>query len=528
MKEYSNHSDSFAQAWQEAFDGAEQAPGPQVWDNIHQSLAGGATASAMANIFDEAEVEPSTDVWDKVESALAQDEAALYKRKMRRYQYVAAAAIALLFLLGGRDLYKGSFNNSTNLADRDAQETEENPLNVSGDAAPLSLASVAPSLDKGNSIKSTGNAIILPASSEEIVPTQMVAASIERPATGTVGQNALGNQEPAIVLSDENRLPPALAFEPKMVLVSADEESQRESILLTSLARTEPVLAQHSQPMEERMIYLDPTYVKRPARRASTESKPTPDRAFASVAMNGGGFAPNYRNLLTPGAENIESFGFVAAGTQEDVEELEENMRGGGSVSTGIQVGIPVAEKWMVYTGAGIGNYQVKGESRMSFSLQEDNSNAALPVTASTYRLVRESFNNQNQPDLEDLHQVTENFQYLSVPAQVGYLAMDKKVQVWLIGGVNADVFLRNTVMSDIESHENLVVNATNPNSPYQPVVVSGVLGTDVSYQLSDHWSVSVQPTIRQAVNSIAKNGEVFSGRPSFFDLGFRLKYHVQ
>ncbi|HAA17025.1 MAG TPA: hypothetical protein DCE41_37055 [Cytophagales bacterium] len=521
MKEYSNHRDSFAQAWQEAFEGAEQAPGPQVWDNIHQSLAGGATASAMANIFDEAEVAPSADVWDKVESTLAQDEAVLYKRKMRRYQYVAAAAIALLLLLGGRDLYKGTFENTSTLADVGDKPTEADFFNPQ--ESYRSLASTVSSHKDPSGKGLCEGSFTAPNTIMDEVGVPTLMASLDG------GNEEISRLEENTILgSGESRLPQTMAFEPKMVLVSSEEDIERSALLLNPLSRTEPVMAQHSQPMEERMIYLDPSYVKRPGRNTSVSRSSTPSGPFASLAMNGGSFNPNYQNLLNSGPELTQSFGFVADGTSEAVESLEQNMSGAGSISAGVQVGIPVAQRWMLYTGAGIGNYQVKGESEISFSLQIPGSNAALPTTASTYQMVRESFNNQNDQSEVDPYQVTENFQFVSVPVQMGYLALDKKVQVWLLGGVSADVFLRNTVVSEIFSHENLIVNANDPSSPYQPVVVSGVIGTDVSYQLSDHWSVSVQPTVRQAINSIAKDGEVFSGTPSFFDLGFRLKYHVQ
>ncbi|MEL6534848.1 MAG: outer membrane beta-barrel protein [Bacteroidota bacterium] len=523
MKEYSNHSDSFAQAWQEAFEGAEQAPSPQVWDNIHQTLAGGATASAMATIFDEAEMAPSGDVWDKVESTLAQDEAALYKSKMRRYQYVAAAAIALLLLLGGRTIYTGLNDNGPAMAEANEQLPSFEEISNAVLASTTTTMEATPYKAGASKCGVKGTAI--PSYMEGVSNFGMIASVEDTP---SASETSSGKDIHAVSYSEENRLPQALAFEPQMVLVSSEDDSERNSLLLNPLSSSQPIVADISQPMEDRMIYLDPTYVKRPAQTNESGRKSPLEGSFASFAMNGGGFNPNYQNQLSSNSSFDQSVGFVADGTQEAVEELEENMRGAGSVSAGIQVGFPLGRRWMMYTGGGIGNYQVRGESKISFSLQQENSNAALPTTTSTYHLVRESFNNQNDQSDVDAYQVTENFQYVSVPLQVGYLALNKKVQVWLMGGVNADVFLRNTVVSEVFSHETLVVNANDPNSPYQPVVVSGVVGTDVSYQLSDHWSVSVQPTIRQAINSIAKDGEVFSGNPSFFDLGFRLKYHVQ
>lgn len=515
MKGFNNHQDEFAKAWQDAFADAEHTPGEGVWDGIHESLAGDASAAALSSIFDEVEHSPGAEVWDKVEAALAQDEAAMYKRKMHRYQYLAAAAIALLLLLGGRSLYRElPVSLDANSPVMVSIPQDFGPLNTGlsnsrteGSQTSTRLLALSQPAEQSITAVNSADRMLSSPSSRQQVPVSFTSGKIPN-------NEQLGQEEADLV----------------HMISSLSVSDSNDDLSLAALEGKAGFLAfDQNQPKVKREIFPNPTFVDIPDFQKEVIRSAS---SFASLAVNSGLFTPNYSSggsaPFSGDSRAVNAFTTSNPNAMAEIQSLGKETNAGLSGSVGLQVGVPLAEKWIALVGASLGSYQATGTSNFVYEIPE--TNERVPASASTYRALNESFENQYRTTLlPHDYEITETFQYVSVPVQVGYkLASSKKLDWWVIGGGSADIFLRHSLTSDVDEYLSTQFKAGDELSPYNPVVVSGTLGTDVSYQLSPNWSISVQPSLKMAVNSLVKKGEPVSGNPAFFDLGFRLKYHIQ
>ena len=525
MKEFNHQDDAFAKAWQEALSGAEQAPSASLWDRVAESMAGDATAAAAAALFDDAEVPPSPEVWDKVESTLAHDRAALYQLKMRRAQYLAAAAIALLLLLGGNTLFRNW--NSTRYAAPMAVkpyepavewETLQNYLDPSTTDQGVNTNSMVASLEpQGNdtptelAAESAPQVLASTSVSSEASPANQPQISTELPQQGT---------QSTVLASAEAHEPTPI--EDSNSLVVEQESKVVQSPAPTLIAPAQPILASaEAYPSQDRMIYINPQYVNR--EEVQPESKALDP--VASLALTGGYFSPNYRSQFMSEQGRASMDNFVSPFAIEAVNQLENSIQGGISQSVAVGVGLPLAKRWILNIGAQLGLFRAKGQSHYTF---QDNGET-IPTTTSTFEALSASYDYQNQPRVINNYEVTENYTLASMPVQAGFLVHQGKVDVWLTAGASADIFLQNKVVSEWDQFATQKYSILDGNaSPYQPVMVSGVVGTEVNYQLSPAWSVSVAPSVKMTLNSLAKEGEAFTGTPTFVDMGLRLKYHGQ
>jgi hypothetical protein len=119
---------------------------------------------------------------------------------------------------------------------------------------------------------------------------------------------------------------------------------------------------------------------------------------------------------------------------------------------------------------------------------------------------------------------ITSSLEFISVPVQAGYLIVNKKVGVQLNAGVSTDLFIQNTLATNGDGIKE-TTQGSGEDSPYRTVNFSGLLGTEFSYRLGQHYRLAVNPGLRYPFSSIYKSDIGIEATPLTFDVGLKFRY---
>ena len=104
---------------------------------------------------------------------------------------------------------------------------------------------------------------------------------------------------------------------------------------------------------------------------------------------------------------------------------------------------------------------------------------------------------------------------------QAGYLLLDRKLFITLLGGFSNDLLLSKKVEDESGTFEPQYVE-----DGVRTYNISGLIGTEFGYTIGGNYSISVMPQLRQSINSVSTIDP--NMKPTFFEFGFRLKYMVR
>ena len=93
-----------------------------------------------------------------------------------------------------------------------------------------------------------------------------------------------------------------------------------------------------------------------------------------------------------------------------------------------------------------------------------------------------------------------------------------------LNAGVAADLFYRNTI-ADQSGQINSYSQNAGDNSVYRTVNWTGLLGTELSYKMNNHYRIAIVPGVRYSFDSVLKSSTGSAINPLIWDVGFRFKY---
>ena len=115
------------------------------------------------------------------------------------------------------------------------------------------------------------------------------------------------------------------------------------------------------------------------------------------------------------------------------------------------------------------------------------------------------------------------NFQFLSVPLKVGYIILDRKLQIGINTGFSADFFLKNKVNESNDLVESFEQSPGN-ESPYRRTFFSGLLGIELGYNFLNNYYLTIEPSYKRSLNSFTKESSSVNSNPSKLGLtvGFR------
>lgn len=121
---------------------------------------------------------------------------------------------------------------------------------------------------------------------------------------------------------------------------------------------------------------------------------------------------------------------------------------------------------------------------------------------------------------------VTQNYdykqqaRYVEVPLLLRYQLIDSKLGLNLLGGINTNILVSNTVQ--LEDQQNVV--ASGKIEGLRPLTWSSSLGMGVNYELTNHLNLNFEPTLKIQLNSL-NTQSYFNAKPYAFGVFSGVSY---
>lgn len=463
--------------------------------------------SEWERAFDNAEAEVSPAVWERLEAGIADASSGKFRKGLLMFKLLAAASVAFALSIGGAGVYqlylKDDNSGAPQIAEADHQnrgsQEEMNPAHmaVEGNEQDIEEQRMAHEngLEKENNESS---AVIPPAANESSRSQSRTALFADKSATG---KSATDKDE----LRKENSMTKDAAdgVQDKAKLAAARDGSEAMKVpeyveKLTALLQVDPASL-----IEPEMV---PWYSYIPA------SKQEQNRdLWAGVAFGAGAFDPNASSVSGAMAEQLSFDGVNADRSPAFTEET-----GGQAYNMGINLGKRISRKWLLQTGL--------------MYTQQKTTNTSNAIATNTRTPSAKAVGNYAEINTSDRvvltapYDVENTYELISVPLQAGYILIDRPVNVIILTGVANNILLKNQIIDESGNFEEVTVDAGD-DSRYKTYLLSVLVGSEISYDISSHYQLAVAPQVRQALSSATKESAGYSSYPRAFEIGFRFRY---
>ncbi|HZY82209.1 MAG TPA: hypothetical protein VFE50_21940 [Cyclobacteriaceae bacterium] len=425
--------------------------------------------------FDGAEMTPSDNVWNSIELDLAGQESATMKKRVVFYQRLAAATVIFALLTGTYAFYTNY--NRTEVKETASKQVEKK-------------------VEEKNSAEPPKEDVIQKETPVASPAPQVAIAEKEEGPTATVVEEA---PEPVIAAE----ITPA----PETGIVQ--EETKKEEAVVSPLLQTAPLTASlEEQKQPEEVI----------------EKKNTSrERTWLALGAAAGNYSPNMGGggggggLLFSSKSQADfqstNYSAIPGPTLNNVEAAAQNSNR-TKVGTSYTLGVGVGKKFgrfVIQSGVNLGKQQIDYTSTYDTRL----SNNSIKASAAFYNSLSNTFSTTP-------YTINSSMDIISIPVQAGYMIVDRRLGWQMNAGFSPDFFLRNTLV-DKSGQRQKFSQGAGDDSPYRSVNWSGLMNTELSYRIGDHYRISFVPGMRYSFTSILKDDK--TSKPLILDVGFRFRY---
>ncbi|MEM9858530.1 MAG: hypothetical protein AAF843_14300 [Bacteroidota bacterium] len=488
------------------------------------------------NAFEDAEMSPSPAVWDKVELALANSANGKFKRRIIFFKLMAAASVAFALSIGGIGIYREfSLDNSANRISKQDNSTQNIYDLNTDESEEISQSKIELEAKEKSGFSSDDN--ITKENVNDLVENDNVAKADDKLAQNEVKGHLFNQQEKKTNdgnISTSRDMKTALKAGEKNITNNAvtdiqDQSAQKalaETLLVAERETMVAVSSENGSAMDapkkleklmlksESFSFADPEIKMVPWYSAVAPKKAnnvSTKKLWAGLGMSGGSFDPGGSvSSTTPTAEvatfSLNQDDFALAGDFESPVIGKEEK--GRLLNIGINVGAQLTRRWIIQSGVTLIDRTTTNTSNVAEN------------TGMSFRAVNSASELSNSPGINiiDTYEIDNSYRFISIPVQAGYLLIDRKFGLTLLGGVSNDLFINKSVDSDNSGFQEF--DSGEGISRYN---LSALMGTELGYQLGKHYIIALTPQIRQAINTTTISGE--DVRPTFFEVGFRFKY---
>ncbi|MEZ4946045.1 MAG: outer membrane beta-barrel protein [Cyclobacteriaceae bacterium] len=426
------------------------------------------------DVFEGAEYAVSESVWEKVEMDLVRMENKTNKTRVIFYQRVAAMVALFALMMAAYIAYER--------APLGADELQIAENNISADTNGIEDTSA--SMNEGlNTSKKGDNNIDNHTGTTSSLKSRRAVILSNTSSTSLISEVAFVDLNPVHKTSH------LIAFVPDFPSVEVKIKSKN-----------------FYEPNFPRQLPAMPSYLM-----TSSKSDKGNDKLYASLGFAGGSYSPG---AVSSSPSSFSRMTGKDSFIMAQVEPQSEQASIGTAYSIGVNAGKQLSKRWAIQSGLGYVVQNIDYTSNYT-SVAPDNS---LRATVADYA------DNETMIAISPPYSIRSVNKYLSIPVQVGYKLVDRKIGLQLNAGISTDFFLNNTLRDDSGLTESYTQSA-GERSPYRSINWSGLMGLELSHQLADRYQVALVPGIRYALNSALKDDAEVSYNPLVLDVGLRVKY---
>ncbi|QJW92090.1 hypothetical protein HNV11_23290 [Spirosoma taeanense] len=512
--------------WQKAFEEAAETPPPRVWDAVERRL-------------DESNGPRILPLWG---TGLASS---------RPWVWGVGVAAALALLLVGWWVMSPESPSRSIAQNRPANQTERMAASPARATEPTTNASeqavqeqntdrIAAANKKVKSIDqssakrnhSATTAPVFTPTGEFSSQIATLAADKAHPVSRAATASYANEPQLATKLPADSRMS-SIAFSTASATSGMRHFDQQGELTVNQLAHL-PLHLREPRPIN-RIVWFRPAELD--IEPEMSQLKRESRELWASVSMMPGAFNPSV--ALRP-AQSVMANSFVS--NAAPMAQPSVNSRPNFSVAYQAGAGVQLTEHWSVESGIGYlaGHSTVESPTQTQFaSIQAVANNPAAAENLYVSVLRQSSTNNlaSNSPssmygnlapndrnviqnyNAQTRQSLTNDFQYVQVPFQVGYqLRPRKRLGLALLGGLLTNIFVRNTVGDE------LVV--TPGDGIYRPVSWAASMGARFRYRPSRRWSASLAGLYQPTLGSGTRPNAQVRSQPTSAGMSFGLDYH--
>lgn len=525
---------------------------------------------AWKKAFADAEGNVSDSVWNNIDSQLARAESGEMKKRVVFYKWLAAASVVFALGVGGVFVYRNSFEDKDGSRQSSFAEATEDKFEAGkGEEVDNGKLTIVKEQGEVGSRDDLGQDADIHRQGRQ---SSTAAAKVDKLAVGSVekidkAQLAVDNNKVGKV-GDPGALVQVIDIHrqhgQKMVgnseavengkgMSKTDEEKKLGDGKFLTEQTTEALLAIVEEPLKEEaksaevksmneltgssqtgVTAVIPTenilketdtvaLIESPIKIAKVEElksdeekkvvkKVVEENWWAAVSGSAGSYNPNGGAATSSSLlSNAPAGTFSPSASQNNTTSL------GTAYSYGVNFGKRITPRWVLISGVGFLSQSINYPSNQAVF----NASQAQAFSADASKLSTSNGTTAAPINSYELNSINE---FITVPLQAGYLIVNKKIGVQLNAGVASDIFIRNSL---VDPTNRLSINPQDAgeNSTYRTFNWTGLVGTELSYRISNHYRISVIPGMRYSFNSILKPTMDRTITPLIWDVGFRFRY---
>jgi len=289
-------------------------------------------------------------------------------------------------------------------------------------------------------------------------------------------------------------------------------------------AAVEPAVIESSSSVQTNESLAKKAMADEAAAAAKKEKKSTP-LYFADA-----GIQPNSRKESGKGGWGLKAEISPMIATQMQ-SGAASNAKAGSSISGGMIASYKMNDK--ITVSSGIRLTQMKQGSHSDYTmaktsgityLQPVQKDANLSGDISLYLPAVSSivYSNGMQTTANNIFtsDVSQEFKYLEIPIQATYKLLDKQISVGVTGGLSTNFLVGNFASVT----ENGIKLSQGRTDNMRDVLYSGSAGIELGYDLGKNLVLTVEPRVKQYINSISSN-DMVNFKPMQFGLFTGITY---